>query len=380
METRLYLESVALSGYRSYNQEENRILLGNYNLIIGANGSGKSNFLSFFEMLSFMMTRGLQNYTAKHGGASALLHIGAKEADRIRGQLRFSNAGYGDGAEGASNPQGACYNFALERGAGERLFFTNETASLKQGVKDLNLNFGNGHFESMLADNLYKWEIPDLWRGLSRLRVFHFNDTSISSNLRGMAKEDDNSYLYSNGWNLAAFLYRLEKDYPPYYQRIVRTIRRAMPQFNDFDLSPDENGFVRLNWTQAGAEYPFGAHHFSDGALRFIALTTLLLQPPEIAPYTIILDEPEIGLHPYALSLLAWELREAGKRSQIILATQSPTLLNSFSCEDIITADYDPNRNCSVLRRHSTEELKEWLEDYSLGELWEKNVLGGLPV
>ena len=153
-----------------------------------------------------------------------------------------------------------------------------------------------------------------------------------------------------------------------------------LPQFFDFVLEPDGNGYLSLNWRQEGAEEVFGPYQFSDGALRFVALTTLLLQPAKTAPMTIILDEPEIGLHPYAISLLAKEIRMASRTSQIIVSTQSPLLLNEFSCEDIITAEYDSIRQRSTLRRHREENLREWLQDYTLGELWEKNVLGGLPL
>ena len=146
-----------------------------------------------------------------------------------------------------------------------------------------------------------------------------------------------------------------------------------LPQFYDFVLEPDENGYISLNWVQNGAEEVFGPHQLSDGALRFIALTTLLLQPSASAPMTMLLDEPEIRRHPYAISVLAREIRMANKTSQIIVSTQSPLLLNQFTGDDIITAEYDPARQASVLRRHTSEELKEWLDDYSLGELWENS-------
>ena len=385
------LKSVSIAGYRSYDTHlrKNCVPLGNYNLIIGANGAGKSNFIAFLEMVSVMMTRGLRNYTAKQGGADSLLHFGIKETEEMRGKLCL---------EDSENDTEATYSFALEWNAERRLYFHDETLDVdddddnepldfakekarQSGRKTKKYQFGEGHFESELANCPEKRWLRNLWRSLSRLKVFHFNDTSMSSHMRGGSHMETGDFLRADGENLAAFLYRLqsEEQYQPYYRRIVRTVRRAMPQFDDFDLQ-SEDDFLILRWRQAGEEYPFGPHQLSDGALRFIALTTLLLQPPELAPGAIILDEPEIGLHPYALSLLSWEPREAGKNSQIILATQSPTLLNSFSCEDILTAEYDSTRRSSVLRRHSEEELKEWLNDYSLGKLWEKNVLGGLPI
>ncbi|MBD5461239.1 MAG: AAA family ATPase [Lachnospiraceae bacterium] len=192
----------------------------------------------------------------------------------------------------------------------------------------------------------------------------------------------DGTYLRSDGGNIAAFLYNMREnpDFTKYYERILRYIRIVLPQFYDFVLEPNPNGYLPLNWRQAGCEEIFGPHQFSDGALRFVALTTLLLQPAVTAPMTIILDEPEIGLHPYAISILAKEMRMASKTSQIIVSTQSPLLLNEFSCKDVITAEYDSVNQCSVLKRHKEAELREWLDEYTLSELWEKNVLGGLPL
>lgn len=159
-----------------------------------------------------------------------------------------------------------------------------------------------------------------------------------------------------------------------------RHIRTIIPQFFDFFLNPDQNGCLSLNWRQEGSEEVFGPHQLSDGTIRFIALTTLLLQSPKTAPMTIILDEPEIGLHPYAVSVLAKEIRMAATTSQIIVSTQSPKLLDEFGCEDIIIAEYDNVSCATVLRRPDEKKLRECLREYSIGKLWEKNVLGGLPL
>ncbi len=194
--------------------------------------------------------------------------------------------------------------------------------------------------------------IRTLKRYLEQLKVFHFNDTIISSRIQIWANATDNSYLRSDGGNIAAHLYRMKENEAsyPYYQRIIRHIRMVMPQFSEFYLEPDIEDGISLRWKAIGSDEVFGAHQFSDGTLRFIALTTLLMQPTDNAPMTIILDEPEIGLHPYAVMVLTREMHMAAKTSQLIISTQSPMLLNQFECEDIITADYIM---CSVLRRHS---------------------------
>lgn len=374
MET--YLKSLSIAGYRSYNNhlEDNKILFGDINIIIGANGAGKSNLISFLEMVSFMMTRGLRSYISRQGGAQSLMYFGPKATDKIVGQLLIHDAN-GDKEDS--------YSFALELSATNQLFFAQEKMEYQDRwhFKPFSQDFGVGHFESGMPDN-GDITVRTLRKYLESLRVFHFNDTSISSRIRSSTTATDTGYLRSDGGNIAAFLYQMKEntDKYKYYERIVRYVRIVMPQFFDFFLEPDSNGNLSLNWRQEGAEEVFGPHQLSDGALRFIALTTLLLQPPDSKPMTIILDEPEIGLHPYAVSILAKEIRMASKSSQIIVSTQSPLLLNEFSCEDIITAEYDSNNQRSVLRRHTKAKLRDWLKDYSLGELWEKNVLGGLPM
>ena len=371
-----YLKRLSLAGYRSYDNdfEKNTMDFQKLNIIIGANGAGKSNLVSFLEMISYMMTRGLRSYVSRQGGGNSLMYFGPKNTDQIRGELLL---------EDQSGGKTDRYSFALELSAANQLFFAEEKMEYQDQrysapyVQD----FGVGHFEAGVADS-GDVTVRTLRGCLERLKIFHFNDTSISSRIRSSTNTADGGYLRADGGNLAGFLHRLKKNEAEYayYQRIVRYIRMILPQFYDFVLEPDENGYISLNWVQNGAEEVFGPHQLSDGALRFIALTTVLLQPSASAPMTIILDEPEIGLHPYAISVLAREIRMANQTSQIIVSTQSPLLLNYFTCDDIITAEYDPERQASVLRRHTSDELKEWLNDYSLGELWEKNVLGGLPV
>ncbi len=371
-----YLKSIAVAGYRSYgnNLEQNRIDLNKINIIIGANGAGKSNLISFLEMVSFMMTRGLRIYTARQGGAQSLFYFGTKQTEQIRGELQIHDA---DGRKED------IYSFGLEHSVTDQLFFAWEriTYQDERHFEPYKQNFGMGHSEAGLADSR-DVTARTLRNYLERLRVFHFNDTSMNARIRGSANTADSSYLRSDGGNIASFLYRMKENPEelPYYTRIVRHIRMIMPQFFDFVLEPDFGGTIPLNWRQEGSEEVFGPHQFSDGALRFVALTTLLLQPAATAPMTIILDEPEIGLHPYAISLLAKEIRMTSKTSQIIVSTQSPLLLNEFSCEDIITAEYDNVTQQSTLRRHREADLRDWLQNYTMGELWVKNVLGGLPL
>lgn len=369
------LKSVAFAGYCSYNHNitENKLNFNQINVIIGANGAGKSNLVSFLQMISTMMSRGLRHYTALHGGIDSLLYFGQKSTDIMSGNLHITDN---------ENHRETEYCFSLSPSTNGQFFFTNERLASQHNDSEyeaFDIDFGNGHFESNMLDTEHDY-VRCMCNYLKQLRAFHFNDTSLRSAMRKPVNVVDDVQIRSDGGNIAAFLWRIRETNFPYYQRILRYVRMILPQLADFYLQEELGRQISLRWQVAGGEEILGAHQMSDGALRFIALTTLLLQPPDTAPPTIILDEPEIGLHPHALAILANEIRMAAKNSQIIVATQSPLLLNHFSADDVITAEYDHTQRKSVLHRHSEEKLSEWLKDYSLGELWEKNVLGGTPL
>jgi predicted ATPase len=215
---------------------------------------------------------------------------------------------------------------------------------------------------------------------LGQFRVFHFHDTSETAKIRQPGYIEANRQLYSDGSNLAAMLYLYQQTKPTVYRRIVATVRKILPGFEDFVLEPQRLYLrnILLNWRQGGSEYVFGPHQLSDGTLRAMALITLLLQPQEDLPAVIIVDEPELGLHPHAVEIITGLIRAASLKTQIILTTQSTTFLDHFDTEEIIVVDYEQGN--SLFRRLDADQLKDWLEDYSVGELWEKNVLGGGPL
>ena len=178
---------------------------------------------------------------------------------------------------------------------------------------------------------------------------------------------------------MAPFLYYLREKHESSYSLIRRTVQRVAPFFDDFALAPQQlnEDKIRLEWRHKGTDAHFDAASLSDGSLRFIALATLLLQPESLRPSVILLDEPELGLHPYAITMLASLLKQAATQTQIILATQSPFLLDHFEPGDVLVADRVNGR--TQLTRLDTASLETWLQDYSLGQLWEKNEIGGRP-
>ncbi len=211
------------------------------------------------------------------------------------------------------------------------------------------------------------------------IHIYHFNDTTLTAPIRSAGYVEDNRQLHGDGGNLAAFLYRLKRTNASSYRRILSTVRLFAPFIEDFSLSPRalDPQRILLNWKQSGSDYEFGPHQLSDGTLRAIALTALLLQPETELPKLIVVDEPEIGLHPYALGVIASLFKKASHHTQIIVATQSPQLLDDCDPEDIVCVERKGQE--SVFFRPDPAKLGEWLAEYSLGEIWQKNVIGGGP-
>jgi predicted ATPase len=206
--------------------------------------------------------------------------------------------------------------------------------------------------------------------------VYQFHNTSETARIRQRWAIDDNRFLKEDGANLAPFLLRLRDTQPQAYIRIVETIRQITPFFADFVLEP-EHETVMVRWREHNSDLIFGPHQASDGTLRVMALVTLLLQPEEDLPTVILLDEPELGLHPYAINVVAGLIKSVATHTQVLLATQSMTFIDHFEPEHIMVVSRSDRE--STFKRLDPERLKAWLEEYSLAELWEKNVIGGRP-
>lgn len=372
---KLKLSFIRLKGYKSINSDGQKIDFQDVTVFIGANGAGKSNLVSFFSMLNHMMTGALQTYLGKNGSADSFLYYGAKTTTRIEASLNFK-----------SSKEQDVYKFILSHAVGDTLIFNEETLSWKQknSTKPFKLTLAPGLKESGLyaktrgkGANARTAQV--MYSLLSNCRVFQFHDTSSTARIRNKGYINDNRFLRSDGGNLAAFLYMLKSQQEKYYNRIIRYVRQILPQFGDFELhpSPLNENYILLNWKEKKSDYLFGPHQISDGSLRFICLATLLLQPPELLPSVIILDEPELGLHPSAIAILAGMTKTASKHCQIVLATQSPRLVDEFNPDNIVVVERNIFEDCSRYKTLQESQLDAWLERYSLSELWEKNVLGG---
>ncbi|MCX7110494.1 MAG: AAA family ATPase [Proteobacteria bacterium] len=364
-----------LAGFKSIQRLS--LDISDINVLIGANGSGKTNLISFFRLLNYLCTGALQEFIGTGGGANSHLYFGARQTPQMEGTVTFA------GNKGKNR-----YHLRLAHGAGDRLVFLEE--SIQFCRNDLSwetaptYSLGAGYFESLLptakstvlGKPLPLKTAPTILSLLREWQVFQFHDTSATARIKQSGYVGDNRFLYADAGNLAAFLLYLRETAQNNYQDIVKTIQRVLPSFKDFVLEPHETArTVMLNWRPVFGDEVFGPHQLSDGSLRFMALCTLLLQPR--LPSLILLDEPELGLHPYSIELLAGLIRSASTKTQIILSTQSVTLANQFSWQDIVVVDYESN--ASVFRRLQEDEVKSWLSQYNIGDLWAKNLIGGTP-
>jgi predicted ATPase len=375
------LRRVTLKGFKSIKEMD--LELRPLNVLIGENGAGKSNLVSFFKMLNEMMAGRLQQYIATSGRAQSLLHSGPKVTPQIEASLEFE-------LENAVDT----YAMRLFHAAGDTLVFADEGLSFHQTgyPRPRLVPLGSGHQETRIGQEAEKGEqTARVFRHLlNHCRVYHFHDTSPTARVRQYCYIGDNRWLMPDAGNLAAVLLRLQNQNGSAYRRIIETLRLIAPFFHDFNLEPSgpNSKDVILNWflcSKAGevwtgtgrSDQVFGPHQLSDGTLRAMCLVTLLMQPEDELPDLVIVDEPELGLHPYALNLIASLFKKVSHHAQVLISTQSSSFLDSFDPEDVVVVSLDNNE--SRFSRPDPEKLEAWLDEYSLGEVWEKNVIGGGP-
>lgn len=368
------ITKIEISGYKSIKNQV--VELGPINVLIGANGAGKSNFISFLELFQILYSKQLKRYSSVKG-ADSLLFFGRKTTQEIHGRIEFKSK-YGD-----KN----AYEVMLEANEDNKLFVSNESVYFFRPDNEKTKVYGKGwtypnrigyaQDESSLQEDSSR-QAGYIQGYFQQFKVFHFHDTTVESSLRNPCRIKDNKELRENGGNLSAFLYYLQEKHQRTFLQIEEIVKFVAPYFGGFLLYPDnlnqEN--IVLEWYEINhPKIPLSVNHLSDGTLRFIALTTLLKQPNP--PQTIIIDEPELGLHPAALDMLSGLIETASKDVQIIVSTQSVTLVDKFLQEHIITVDLRNSE--SIFERLDSKNIKDWLKDFSLGDLWQMSEINGQP-
>jgi predicted ATPase len=368
------IRKISINGYKSI-RELKEFELRDLNIIIGANGSGKSNLVQVFQLLMAMSRKGLQKFILESGGADNFLYNGPKYTPAISMEFEFeSHSPFSQGPN--------LYRFELSPTVEETFLVSEERKYVTTAWR----SYGSPSPESRLFDEQKETSATGtghgvgyfVYQSIANWMVYHFHDTSATAPMRRSEIIEDNIKLRNNGSNIAPFLLKIKNDtaFRSYYQDIVNAVRLVIPFFDDFRLDIEKKGAaekVKLGWQQKGSDFPMQPYHLSDGSIRFICLATALLNP--FPPSVIVIDEPELGLHPEAIRILGELIQDAAKRTQIIVATQSPLLLDQFSIEDIVVVNRREGQ--SVFERLQRADFDEWLNNYSVGELWSRNIIEG---
>lgn len=357
------ITKLTIKGYKSIKSLEN-FELKSLNILIGANGVGKSNFISIFRLLNEMYNKTFQTYTQKKSPDS-FLYFGRKHTQEMSFNFEFDRN---------------FYNFVLIPTQENKLLIKEEAVGFFGDEGDKKYTLGINLEESRISEAEKYSKSASVAKYckayVSKLKIYHFHDTSDTSAMKGKHLANDNIIFKQDASNLAAYLKMLHDEHKEHYEQIIANIQMIFPSFGDFIFRDEE--YIQVEWFDKNdPDTPFKAHYLSDGTLRFIALATLLLQPFELMPSAIIIDEPELGLHPFALCLLSELIKRASNEKQIIISSQSVELINYFEPEDIIVVDREDEQ--STFKRLDEKDLKIWLEEYSLGEIWKSNLIGGRP-
>ncbi len=371
---RTRLDTITIKGFKTI-RELVDFRPGPLTVLIGPNGAGKSNFISFFRVLKYLAVDpfSLQRHVGQQGGASKLLHDGPAITREIDVRLGLhSDAGEID------------YEFRLAFAAGDAFFFDVERYRMSRGDQPgraawqkLRVGGQGSQLHDFSTSDTIATTADAILRALLSMSAFQFHDTSETSLMRTKADVRFGGLFLPDGENIAAVLHYLKRKEGNCYRRIVDTLRLILPFFSDFVLEPDGD-FLMLAWRERDSDQIFHGSQAADGMLRAIALVTLLLLPDERLPNLLILDEPELGLHPYAINVIGGLIQAASAKTQVIVATQSTAFVDCFEPENIVVVERD-GRASTFRRLENTQELQEWLKEYSLSELWEKNVIGGRP-
>lgn len=355
------MDYIRINGYKSFKNLS--VQLHPINLLIGANGAGKSNFLSLFEMLGNVYEKRLAAYVAQVGGVDKLLYQGRKVTEKIDLEVKQHQK---------------FYQLSLMESDGRLIVQSEAVGTESFPAKFESVNINQYSEESNLKEYMGTKTGEYLNDYISQIRKFHFHDTGRRSPFTADSHIVNDAYrMYEHGENLAAILYRIQREKPMAYSRIIRVIQSVAPYFSDFYFQPTEADMVRLQWQDKYSNMIYGPTDLSDGTIRFIALTVLFMQP--WLPKVVIIDEPELGLHPVAIEKLSGLIRMAAQKgTQVIVATQSAELISNFEPEDVLTVDQ--NEEGSTIKRLDRVALEHWLDEYTLGDLWKQNIMkGGQP-
>jgi predicted ATPase len=360
------IAEISIEGFRSLKHVE-KLQLPQLTVLIGANGVGKSSFIRLFEMIGWMLrAHDLQGFVARNGYGDDQFFMGSRNTPQIKVELRIATD------RGLNE-----YRFEMAHlSAGDTLMLTHEAYRYSNAAMVGQANWtdlGGAGKESALPDRPDK-TAKAIYHLLRQCATYQFHDTSAKAALHLSWDISDSVRMRSDGGNLAAVLLDLRENDGPHYRQLVRQIQRVFPALENFVLEPVA-GKVLLRWKSRYSDKIFGAHLTSDGSLRLFCLLTLLSLPDERLPDVLFLDEPELGLHPHAITLVSEMLKRVARTRQVFIATQSPYMVDCFDLENIVVAEAEGG--ATRLRNMPKAQYQQWLDDdYLLSDIWLKTPVG----
>lgn len=327
-------------------------------VMIGANGSGKTSVLEVMSLLAASAQGKLGDRISELGGIGAVLTAG-------RSEMSFQlTAGSGAGP--------LQYDLSIETSGIGYSLKAEGLAHIGRGTITLRAKVVS---ETGLSDarSLLK-PAADFRERLASSAYYHMLDVGPRSQVRLPQPMRPAKLPGKNGEDLVTCLYDMRETEPDAFETVEDSLRAAFPGFVQLTFPPVAAGTLAMIWRDRNFPTGFYSHQLSEGMLRFLWLATLLQS--SALPEVVLLDEPEVSLHPELLNLLAHQLREAAQRSQIIVATHSDRLVRFLKPEEVLVADLT-EEGLAKLTWADSLDLEKWLDEYTLDEVWGIGRLGG---
>ena len=387
-----YFERIHVQGFRRLHDVD--LKLRPLNVLIGANGCGKTSLLDVFTLLSASASGELKATLGEYGGLdpnlTALSSIPGEKAPFMRFELDRTSDDFPVVKYAISlKARGTAYHIPEER------LTQHIDESKPEPMKHIESTHGRVRYfdpgekglkapewehdptESALSQVLKMYQQPERFRQvLGSSTHYHVLDVGVRAPVRLPQKMQEASLPGQDGEDLLPCLYWMREAAPERFEVIEDTLRVAFPAFERLNFPPVASGMLAMSWKETTSKSPFFAHQLSEGTLRFLWLVTLLYSPG-LTEVTLI-DEPEVSLHPELLSILADCMRDAARRTQLIVATHADRLVRFLKPEEVVTFDVE-EEGASTATRAEDLDLDAWLKEYTLDQVWQHGRMGGRP-
>ena len=383
-------ERIHIQGFRRLFDVD--IKLNPLNVLIGANGSGKTSILDVFSLLANSASGKLNESLSEQNGIDAnLSNLAAANAGKSQ-FMSFELAMHVPSYKPieyrlAISPQGASYKIAdelLSQYGGRPEPFKHIVAHhdnvvyyewklSKKGLVRPNWEYNPKESALSQVPKMFR-EPEDFRKRLASSTHYHVLDVSRRAPIRLPQQMRDATLPGHDGEDLVSCLFTLRETDPDRFELIEATLRAGFPSFERLNFPPVAAGTLAMTWKDRNSKYPFYMHQLSEGTLRFLWLVTLL-HSPGLTEVTMI-DEPEVSLHPELLSLLADLLRDASNRTQLIVATHADRLVRFLQPSEILTINTNDEGASEVICADELD-LENWLKEYSMDEVWRMGRIGG---